>query len=63
MNDFFNFYEEIKEFYFGKPQKKILILLDEVHFDENWGLFLKTIHTQVEKEVFIKEIQNFEVVF
>ena len=43
LNDFFNFYEEIKEFYFEKPQKKILILLDEVHFDENWGLFLKTI--------------------
>ncbi|MBU4369822.1 AAA family ATPase [Patescibacteria group bacterium] len=43
LNDFFNFYEEIKEFHFEKPQKKILILLDEVHFDENWGLFLKTI--------------------
>lgn len=43
LNDFFNFYEEIKEFHFEKPQKKILILLDEIHFDENWGLFLKTI--------------------
>lgn len=43
LNDFFNFYEEIREFHFEKPQKKILILLDEVHFDENWGLFLKTI--------------------
>lgn len=43
LNDFFNFYEEIKGFSFEKPQKKILILLDEIHFDENWGLFLKTI--------------------
>jgi len=43
LNDFFNFYEEIREFHFEKPQKKILILLDEVHFDENWDLFLKTI--------------------
>jgi len=43
LNDFFNFYEEIKSFHFEKPQKKILILLDEVHFDENWGLFLKNI--------------------
>ncbi len=43
LNDFFNFYEEVKEFNFEKPNKKILILLDEIHFDENWGLFLKTI--------------------
>lgn len=43
LNEFFNFYEEIREFNFEKPQKKILILLDEIHFDENWGLFLKTI--------------------
>lgn len=43
LNEFFNFYEEIRKFNFEKPQKKILILLDEVHFDENWGLFLKTI--------------------
>lgn len=43
LNDFFNFYEEVKGFHFEKPQKKILLLLDEVHFDENWGLFLKNI--------------------
>jgi predicted AAA+ superfamily ATPase len=41
LNDFFKFYEETKNFYFEKPNKKILILLDEVHFDENWSLFLK----------------------
>lgn len=43
LNDFFNFYEEVKEFHFEKPQKKILLLLDEIHFDEHWGLFLKNI--------------------
>lgn len=43
LNDFFNFYEEIKGINFEKPVKKILILLDEIHFDENWGLFLKNI--------------------
>jgi len=43
LNDFFKFYEDIKNFHFEKPNKKILILLDEIHFDENWGLFLKNI--------------------
>lgn len=43
LNDFFKFYEEIKGFYFEKPNKKILILLDEIHFDENWALFLKNL--------------------
>lgn len=43
LQDFFNYYEEVKVFNFEKPQKKILLLLDEVHFDDNWGLFLKTL--------------------
>ena len=43
LNDFFNLYEEIEDFHFEKPNKKILILLDEVHFDDNWSLFLKNI--------------------
>ncbi len=43
LHDFFKFYEEIKGFYFEKPGKKILLLLDEIHFDENWGLFLKNL--------------------
>lgn len=43
LNDFFKFYEEIKGFHFEKPDKKFLILLDEIHFDENWGLFLKNL--------------------
>jgi predicted AAA+ superfamily ATPase len=43
LHDFFKFYEEIKQFYFEKTNKKILILLDEIHFDENWSLFLKNL--------------------
>jgi predicted AAA+ superfamily ATPase len=43
LNDFFKYYEEIEGFHFEKPNKKLLILLDEVHFDENWSLFLKNI--------------------
>jgi len=35
LHDFFNFYEEINGCYFEKPNKKILLLLDEIHFDEN----------------------------
>lgn len=43
LNDFFNFYERIKGFRFEDVSKKHLILLDEIHYDEDWGLFLKTI--------------------
>lgn len=55
LNDFFKFYEEIKEFHFEKPNKKILILLDEIHFDENWGLFLKNLfdRTKGHKDVLV----------
>ena len=55
LNDFFKFYEEIKEFHFEKPGKKILILLDEIHFDENWGLFLKNIfdRTKGHKDILV----------
>ncbi|MBA7522573.1 hypothetical protein ES705_14693 [subsurface metagenome] len=55
LHDFFNFYEEIKGFHFEKPNKKVLILLDEVHFDENWGLFLKNIfdRTKGRKDILI----------
>jgi len=55
LNDFFNFYEEVKGFSFEKPQKKILLLLDEAHFDENWGLFLKTIfdRTKGHKDILV----------
>ena len=47
LNEFFNFYEEIKGFCFEKPDKKILILLDEIHYDDDWGLFLKNIFDRI----------------
>lgn len=55
LNDFFKFYEEIKGIHFERPQKKILILLDEIHFDENWGLFLKNLfdRTKGHKDVLV----------
>ena len=55
LHDFFNFYEEIKGFHFEKPNKKILFLLDEIHFDEKWGLFLKNIfdRTKGHKDVLV----------
>lgn len=55
LNDFFKFYEEIKEFHFEKPNRKILILLDEIHFDENWGLFLKNLfdRTKGHKDILV----------
>lgn len=55
LHDFFNFYEETKRFHFERPEKKILILLDEVHFDERWGLFLKNLfdRTKGHKDVLV----------
>ena len=43
LNDFFQFYEKIKGIQFEKLEGKHLILLDEIHYDENWGLFLKSV--------------------
>ncbi len=43
LNEFFKFYEKINDFNFENLNKKVLILLDEVHYDDNWGLFLKNI--------------------
>lgn len=43
LNEFFNYYQEINEIRFVDLRKKLLILLDEVHYDEKWGLFLKNI--------------------
>jgi len=55
LNDFFNYYEKAKGFYFEKPGKKILLLLDEVHFDERWGLFLKNLfdRTKGHKDILV----------
>ncbi len=43
LNDFFNYYQERNGVRFVDLKKKLLILLDEVHYDERWGLFLKNI--------------------
>ncbi len=55
LKDFFNYYEKSKGFYFEKPNKKILLLLDEIHFDERWGLFLKNIfdRTKGHKDILV----------
>jgi predicted AAA+ superfamily ATPase len=41
LNEFFKFFEKINNFNFVTLDKKIIILLDEAHFDDNWSLFLK----------------------
>ncbi|MCD6318106.1 ATP-binding protein [Candidatus Aerophobetes bacterium] len=43
LNEFFNYYQEMQGVRFVDLNKKLLILLDEVHYDEKWGLFLKNI--------------------
>lgn len=43
LTEFFNYYQEINNVRFVDLKKKLLILLDEVHYDEKWGLFLKNI--------------------
>ncbi len=43
LTEFFNYYQEINNIRFVNLNKKLLILLDEVHYDERWGLFLKNI--------------------
>lgn len=43
LNDFFDYFEDMKEFTFETLKKKTIIFLDEVQYDKKWGLFLKTI--------------------
>ena len=43
LNEFFNYYQERNDIRFVDLGKKLLILLDEVHYDEKWGLFLKNV--------------------
>ena len=43
LNDFFNFYEAVKGFHWETVDKKIIMYLDEVHYDADWGLFLKNL--------------------
>jgi len=41
LNDFFKFFEKVNNLNFVTLDKKIILLLDEVHFDDRWSLFLK----------------------
>jgi predicted AAA+ superfamily ATPase len=41
LNEFFKFFEEMNNLNFVRLDKKIILLLDEIHFDEKWSLFLK----------------------
>lgn len=43
LNDFFNFFQDVNGFNFVDLNRKTILLLDEIHFDEKWGLFLKTL--------------------
>lgn len=43
LNDFFKFYERIRKINLEKLSHKFILLLDEVHYDDKWGLFLKNI--------------------
>ncbi len=43
LKNFFSFFEKANKINFVSLQKKVLLLLDEIHFDENWDLLLKTL--------------------
>ncbi|MGB9677390.1 MAG: ATP-binding protein, partial [Candidatus Ratteibacteria bacterium] len=55
LNDFFKFYETAKNIHFESTNRKFLILLDEIHYDDNWGLFLKSFYdrTKANKNILI----------
>jgi len=47
LNEFFKFFEKVNNFNFVSLDKKIILLLDEVHFDENWSLFFKVLFDNI----------------
>lgn len=47
LNEFFKFFEKVNNFDFVSLDKKIILLLDEVHFDERWSLFLKVLFDSI----------------
>lgn len=49
LTEFFNYYQEVNNIRFVDLRKKLLLLLDEVHYDENWGLFLKNVFDATKK--------------
>ncbi|MCU0653136.1 MAG: AAA family ATPase [Candidatus Pacebacteria bacterium] len=52
LNDLLAVYEEIIGSFFEKTEKPILLFLDEVQYDEKWGITLKSIYDRSRK-VFI----------
>ncbi len=55
LSEFFQFFEKVNNFNFVTLDKKIILLLDEVHFDEKWNLFLKVLfdHTKGHKNLLV----------
>ena len=47
LNEFFKFFEKINNFNFVGLDKKVILLLDEVHFDDQWSLFLKVLFDSI----------------
>ncbi len=43
LHQYFKYYQEKNNLRFVDAGRKLLILLDEVHYDEKWGLFLKNL--------------------
>lgn len=43
LKEFLDFYQDINNIRFNDLKRKLIILLDEVHYDEKWGLFLKNL--------------------
>ncbi len=43
LNSFFKFFEKVNNFNFVGLDKKVILLLDEIHFDQDWNLFLKVL--------------------
>lgn len=49
LKDFFEYYEKSIGASLETAREKILILIDEIHFDPKWGLFLKTLFDKTKK--------------
>jgi len=47
LNDFFKYFEKINNFNFVSLDNKMILLLDEVHFDDRWSLFLKVLFDSI----------------
>lgn len=49
LNDFFEFYENSIVGNFSDKTKKTLILIDEIQYDKQWGLFLKLLYDKTKR--------------